>query len=144
NDAQNQWNDLVRLAKGLWDKIAYPFIHAYDQYIQQPLVNFWKKVADIAHGWQNDANQFGINLITGLANGIKNAAGNVLHAALTGVANTVKFLIGWHSPTKEGPGADSDKWAPNLIKMMSEGLIAGVPKIQAAVNLVAKPLAVMG
>jgi hypothetical protein len=33
---------------------------------------------------------------------------------------------------------------PNLVSMLSSGLIAGVPKIQAAVNLVAKPLAVIG
>src|SRR5205823_4848658 len=53
-------------------------------------------------------------------------------------------FLGFHSPAKEGPGTELDLWPRNMVASYARGLTAGVPKIQAAMNLLVKPLAVLG
>jgi TP901 family phage tail tape measure protein len=158
------WNKAVGFVQSVWKSISDIFTSAWDTYISKPLTALWKKVSGVfssawntyiagpigslwtsitstVGGWVTTAETWGGNLIKSLAKGITDAVSGALHTALTGAANAVKNLIGWHSPTKEGPGADSNTWAPNLVKMMSTGLEAGVPQIQNAVNKLAKPIA---
>jgi len=70
------------------------------------------------------------------ARGIQSAIGRAVAAARSAAAK-IKSYLGWSSPTKEGPGRDSDKWAPNLMNMLAAGIQAGIPKVQASVNSVA-------
>lgn len=62
----------------------------------------------------------GSNLIKSLISGIKSQLGFLASAAAAG-ANIIGNLLGWHSPTKEGAGKDSDKWIPNLMNMLIKG-----------------------
>ncbi len=55
---------------------------------------------------------------------VKTAAGNV--------ASAIAGILGFHSPPAEGPAADSDKWAPNFVRMLASGLRAGIPAVNAA------------
>ncbi len=158
------WNTAVNYVKNVWKSISDIFSSAWNTYVAKPVSDFWNNVSkafgnawadhvskpmsdlgtsisNTVSGWATSAWQWGVNVITGLANGISSATKGALHSALTGAADAVKSLIGWHSPTKEGPGSDSDKWAPNLVKMMSTGLESGIPQIQQAVNKLAKPIA---
>lgn len=59
------------------------------------------------------------------------------------MGNTVKGWLGFSSPTKEGPGRYADEWAPNLMKMYSEGILSNVNKVQSAAGAVAQSLAPM-
>lgn len=65
--------------------------------------------------------------------GIKSAIGNVANAAKNAV-NSVKKFLGFHSPAEEGPGADADVWAPNLMKMFIGGIQQYTPALQGALN----------
>lgn len=62
----------------------------------------------------------GSNLMKSLISGIKSQLGFLASAAAAG-ANIIGNLLGWHSPTKEGAGKDSDKWIPNLMNMLIKG-----------------------
>ncbi|WP_436664235.1 phage tail protein [Alicyclobacillus acidoterrestris] len=86
----------------------------------------------------NQALQWGANLVHMIANGIRSAIGDVESAA-SSVAKAISSFLGFHSPTEEGPASDSDTWAPNFINMFTEGLQAGIPKVQAALNQVMVP-----
>jgi len=85
------------------------------------------------------AYQWGANIVSSVANGIRNAAGQVASAA-SYVASKIKGFLGFGSPTKEGPGATAHRWIPNLIKMLSHDLEAGVSRIRDASAKVASNL----
>jgi TP901 family phage tail tape measure protein len=127
----------------LWRNVSSVFSAAWNTYIAGPLTGIWNSVSKWFSDLGTSAMNSGKNFITMLVSGIKSGAGAIWNAVV-GIAQNIWKALGFHSPAKEGPGSDADKWMPNLINMMSHDLMAGVPKIQAAVNLVAKPLAVMG
>ncbi len=138
----NVWTNYVSTpVSNFWKSISTAFSNAWTDHVSKPLSDLWTNISNTVSGWATDAWTWGVNLITGLASGITSAVGGALHNALNGAATAIKNVVGWHSPTKEGPGADSDKWAPNLVKMMSTGLESGVPQIQNAVNKLANPIA---
>lgn len=123
----------------MWTTISGVFSSAWSRYISGPLGSLWNSIS----GWVSDTAsklyQSGVNFITMLANGIKSGAGAVWDA-VKGIAGQIWKGLGFFSPTKDGPASTSDKWMPNLIKMMVSGLNAGVPQMQQAVYKVAQPI----
>jgi hypothetical protein len=85
------------------------------------------------------AQRSGQNFINMLVSGIQSGAGAIWNAVV-GIANTIWKALGFHSPAKEGPASDADRWMPNLVNMLSAGLMAGVPKMQSAALATAQPL----
>jgi TP901 family phage tail tape measure protein len=160
------WNAVVAVVTAVWQSISNAFSSAWSTYIAGPLGALWRSVSGVfSSAWNNyvakplgdlwnsvskwfsdlgtGAANSGKNFISMLVSGITSGAGAIWNA-VTGIAKNIWSALGFHSPAKEGPGKDADKWMPNLVSMLSSGLLAGVPKIQAAVNVVAKPLATLG
>jgi phage-related protein len=98
------------------------------------LAGFFSGLASQAYSW-------GANISSGLVNGINSARGAVGTAA-SNVAATVKNFLGFHSPTKEGPGRDADTWGPALVKTFTQGVQQNLPALQASFNLLAAPAGV--
>ncbi len=136
----DKWNGFKDLAAKAWQAVSGVFGGIWGTYIAGPLGNLWKSLSDWFGNLAKNALDWGKNLIQGFIDGIKNMLGN-LGQTLGNVAQNVKNFLGFHSPTKEGPGSESDVWAPNLIKMFSAGLASGAPQIQAALNTMIHPLA---
>lgn len=140
----NAWNTYIAgPLTTLWKNVSGVFSAAWNTYIAKPLNDVWNSVSKWFTDLGTSAMNSGKNFIQMLVNGITSGAGAIWNA-VSGIAKNIWKALGFHSPAEEGPGADADKWMPNLVSMLSSGLVAGVPKIQAAVNLVAQPLAVMG
>lgn len=53
-------------------------------------------------------------------------------SAASNVAHAVAQFLGFHSPAEEGPGAEADVWAPNLMKMFAAGIEEYTPLVQSA------------
>ncbi|WDU82268.1 phage tail protein [Caloramator sp. Dgby_cultured_2] len=121
------WNDIKSgissIAKGIYNHLIKPFVDGK---------NF---ISDIL----SDAFNWGKNLIQNIINGI-NSMIDKAKSAVSNVASTISNFLGFHSPAKEGPGSDADKWAPNLMQMFSEGIYSNIGNIQAAVNATAGAL----
>ena len=66
-----------------------------------------------------------------IGKGITSAISSVKDA-VSNVAGTISSFLGFHSPTEQGPGADADTWAPNLIKMFAVGITGGTSAISSA------------
>jgi hypothetical protein len=81
----------------------------------------------------------GANLISGLIDGIKSKLGDLKNVVSKG-AGIIGDFIGWESPTKEGPGKNSDKWGPNLMKMLSETMLGKRALLQDSVRKIAGDL----
>ncbi len=115
------------------------FSSAWSKYISGPLTSLGNWLKSTIDHWASIAYTSGSNFVKMIANGITSGIGWVSNA-VSGIASTIWKNLGFHSPTEEGPASDSDKWMPNLIKMLSSGLNAGVPVMQKAVNQVAQPI----
>lgn len=81
---------------------------------------------------------WGRNLVNSIADGIKSGI-NSVGDAVKGVANKIKSFLGFSSPTKEGPGSESDKWIPNLFKMMNDSFKDEIPKLNAVLSTAMEP-----
>ena len=122
-----------------WTSLSNTFSSAWSSYVSTPLNNLWNSIKNLASGWAKSAIDFGKNVIQGFIDGIKGMLGKVGEAA-SSVAKKAWEFLGFHSPTKEGPGRFADKWAPAFVDMYAKGLEAGVPKIQNAVSKLAMPI----
>jgi TP901 family phage tail tape measure protein len=86
-----------------------------------------------ALGWAGD-------MMSGFVSGIRNGIGAV-GDAIAGVADKVRQFLHFSKPDI-GPLADADQYMPDFIEMLSGGLVAGIPKLKAAVSQIALPLSV--
>lgn len=139
----NAWNNYIsKPLTAAWNNVSNVFSSAWNNYIVKPLTDLWNSISKWFTDLGTHATDSGKNFIKMLVDGITSGSGAIWDA-VTGIANTIWKALGFHSPAKAGPGADADKWMPNLVNMLSSNLTAGVPKMQAAVNAVAQPLAAL-
>jgi len=87
-----------------------------------------------------NALSWGSNLIGNIIQGIQDKW-NDLTETVGSVADIISNYLGFHSPTKKGPGSDADTWTPNLISMLAGGLSSGSSTIGAAAKGVVSTLA---
>jgi TP901 family phage tail tape measure protein len=83
--------------------------------------------------------QWGEDLIMGFLNGIKNAAGK-LWQGIQNIGSGIKKFLGFSKP-EAGPLSTADQWMPDMMHLMTQGIIAGNPKLQAAVHQTATVMA---
>lgn len=136
----NAWNTYIAgPLHTLWTNVSSVFSSAWSTYIAGPISSLWNMLSSTVSGWATSAFDWGKNLIQGFINGIKNMAGAV-GQTLGDVAHNIASFLGFHSPTEKGPGSTADQWAPNFVNMYTQGLEAGIPKIQAAMSKLAAPM----
>ncbi len=137
----NAWNTYIaKPLTSLWQNVSNVFSSAWTTYIAGPIGSLWNTLSTTVGGWATNALDWGKNLIQSFIDGIKNKAAEI-GGALADTAQKIANFLGFHSPTKEGPGQEADKWAPNFVKMYSSGLKAGLPQIEGAVSNLIKPIA---
>lgn len=67
------------------------------------------------------AYSWGANFLKAFTNGVKAKIKALKNMALE-AAKQIKNVLGFHSPTKEGPGKEANKWAPNFMDMFISGM----------------------
>lgn len=87
----------------------------------------------------DEAAQWGLELAQKLADGIS-AGIDLVRTAASNIAGAIASFLHFSTPD-EGPLANSNAWMPDFISMISGDLEAGVPKVKAAANDVAKGIA---
>jgi tape measure domain-containing protein len=122
------WSQITNIWNGIWETIT-----SIGGGIKDSVIGIFNSIKDTVAGIIADAWNWGANLVGNIIAGIKSMVGKAADAA-KGVAEKIGRFLGFHSPAKEGPGADADKWMPNLIKMLNNDLRAGIPQITATLN----------
>lgn len=141
--ATSAWNSIKSTATSAWNSIKSTVTSAMNA-IANAVSNGFNRaksaVSSAASSIRNilsslaaSAFSWGANLGSMFARGLSGAISKAVAAARSAAAK-IKSYLGWSSPTKEGPGRDSDKWAPNLMNMLADGIKLGIPKLQAAVS----------
>ena len=82
---------------------------------------------------------WGRDIINGLVDGIRNAIGNVTQV-MRDVADTIADFIHFSEPDK-GPLSNFHTFMPDMMKQMVQGIKAGIPKINDAMNGLAGSMA---
>ena len=111
--------------------------------VHQKITDLWNGLKNFVSGWPAQAVQWGVNLIKGFISGITSMIGNVA-SAVGNIAHTVAGFLGFHSPTRLGAGRDAHLWAPAFVNMYTAGLLAGIPKVQAAFSRLTTPATARG
>lgn len=139
---QGRWQVVVNLATSLWGKVTGVFQAAWSG-ISGALHSLWTNIVNFVSGWPAQAVQWGVNLIRGFINGILSMVGSVGNA-VGSIASKIGSFLGFHSPTKEGPGSQADTWAPAFVDMYAEGFQEGLPVLQAALSQFIQPMIALG
>lgn len=125
------WN----LTRIFLDTIARFFGSSFEQ-VKATLLQFAENVGKVFLDLVDSAKQWGINMVEMLVQGIREGAYKMREASVN-LANEIKDNLGFGSPTKKGPGKDSDKWMPNLMDMLVNGLSDTTRIEQASANIAA-------
>lgn len=133
------WDRLKGFAQTAWDHVTGIFGNAWSA-ISGKLGDLWKQISDWFGNLAGQAVQWGQNLIQGIINGIGNMFSQ-LGQTLSNVAGAIANKLGFHSPTKEGPGRELDQWPRNMMRSYAAGIEAGIPQLQHSLNLVMQPVA---
>ena len=109
-------------------------------------IKIWESVTDVFEDVKkyiknltNEAYNWGRNLIISLGDGIKSAAQAVIDG-VKDIGNSISEFLGFSSPTKKGEGRFADKWMPNLMNMLKEGIDKGLPDIERSAGTAAYTL----
>lgn len=83
-------------------------------------------------GLANESNNWGADLVTGMANGMKEAGG-FLATAAKGLAETVKSFLHFSRPDI-GPLREYEQWMPDMVKGMAKGITDNAYVLRDAVR----------
>lgn len=135
--------------KEIWDKIKKYILDKWDEIktgisnTKDKLVNAIKEPFNIAKDWIDgivkDAFNWGKNLIGNIVDGISSMIGKVKDA-VSKVGDSIGDFLGFHSPSKKGAGRDADRWMPNLMNMLADGIKDNIYKVSGAVDVTANAL----
>jgi hypothetical protein len=152
------WDYLKQKAVEIWGKIKQ-FIYDAALFMTEKILNMNKAIGNgimSAFKWIADsiksikdkliswarwliatAYEWGMNMINMLGDGMKAVAMYPINKAQE-IADGIADYIGWSSPTKKGAGADSDKWASNLMNMLGDGIAENTPNVVQKVQELAE------
>jgi hypothetical protein len=133
-------NHVIKIARTAWRIIKWGRDVGNTFWgVAKKVKKFMKDISKIFSGLVSSATKWGINLMKNFISGIGSKLKD-LKNMVTNIPSTVKSLIGFRSPTKEGPGRDSDKWSPNLMNMFIQGIQGKLPALRAAMRDMADEL----
>jgi len=132
------WGNISAALQGAWDSISSATSRAWSA-TSRTISGIANEIWDVLSGLADRAWEWGSNLMGEFIGGVTARIGELIRT-LRRIAEEVASFLGFHSPAKEGPGSDADRWAPNLVRMYAAGIRAGIPEIRAAVMDVAGSL----
>jgi tape measure domain-containing protein len=143
----SKWNSMKTTAKNAWTSLKNKIINILKGLVSGVKTKI-KKVKEkvdnvkskIKNAFDFSLYKSGRKLIGSLIDGIKSKF-NSLKSAASSAASTISDYIRWFSPTKKGAGKDSDKWIPNLMKMMIHGFKDYRGKLANAASLTSNSIA---
>lgn len=151
----NIWGSIRSVASSTWQNVKQTVSQAA-QNIRQSAVQAFQNMLNgirstlsglasiVINGFQaaisfitslpGKALKWGADFINGIANGIRNAIGNVI-SAVSSVADKIRSFLHFSRPD-EGPLREYEKWMPDFMSGLEEGILANLPKVQKAVEKV--------
>jgi len=130
--------NVITVIKSLW-KFLMLLVKAWNivwKAIWYVVADIVIKISSLKELWPK-AYEWGVNLINMFTDWIKSWK-NAIVNSVEWVAESIADYLGFHSPTKKWPASDSDKWIPNLMKMLSQWFENWTADIKKAVTRVSQ------
>lgn len=128
---RDKWTQIVGDVTAWWGQMTGKVEAGGKAAADKVTSSFITPITSAITGIITQALAWGENLMKMLGQGIANGAGGIKQAA-TNALGGLGRILGFHSPAAEGPGADADTWAPNLMTMFAAGLAASGPLLAQA------------
>jgi len=147
----NAWNNIRTITETVWNAVSVFLTNLWTR-IRNTAQSMWNsiyvviksitnRIKDLFSGLVSSAYNWGKNLLGEFISGIKSMISR-LWDTLSNIGETVAGFLGFHSPTRYGPGREADKWAPNFIEMYVKGLESNLPKLQSSIEKLGSIMAV--
>lgn len=125
SNASNALASLISIARGKWNTMKSNMSSALSNMVSTAKSKMNSVKSAITGAIKNiNLYQAGKNIVNSLANGVRSGVAKVAGAAQS-ISSAIKRNLGFSSPTEDGDGKHSDKWMPNLINMLTTGIIKG-------------------
>ena len=132
----NIWNGITSTFTNIWNSITSTVGN-----IKSAIIDGFTAAIDWIKALPSQAFQWGKDIIMGIVNGIKSCI-SAVGDAVSGVANKIKSFLHFSEPD-EGPLSDFHTYMPDMIDLMSKGIIAGKSKVKDALGGLTGEMAVM-
>lgn len=109
--------------------------------IKDTIVEGFQAAIDWITSLPSQAIRWGADIIDGIVNGIKGAIGKVGDAA-KGVADKIKSFLHFSVPD-EGPLKDYEKWMPDFMNGLAQGVRKNAPKVLATLETLTGDMSVI-
>ena len=126
------WTTISDWLSALWERIKAQVTASWNA-IYGTITGIWTRIKDGFDNLVKAAWDWGKNLLAEFIAGIKSKI-SALWDTLTNIAETVAGFLGFHSPTKLGPGRYADQWAPNFMRMFADGITKNLPLLEKALS----------
>lgn len=133
NAIRGAWGGVVGFFSGIRSGIAGAFFGIGDH-----IKDAFMSGLDFIKNLPGQALQWGKDIINGIVNGIKSAAGAVGNA-VQGVAQDIRNFLHFSKPDV-GPLADFDTYMPDMMQTMADGITGNVGKLKSAASKAASAL----
>jgi tape measure domain-containing protein len=137
------WSTIWGYTKDGASKVGQVFNQFWATYIQPGLNAAWTDIQNIFKNWSSSAGSWGAALIQGFMDGLTGQTGNLI-ASVQGMMSSVAANMGFHSPTKEGPGKELNVWGPNMVKGFTQGIDNASPLLKASIQHLMQPVGQLG
>lgn len=134
------WNKLAEIFGGFF-QAAWDVIVEKVTGIKDAIVNGFQAAIDWILALPAQAVKWGQDIIQGIVDGIKSAVGWI-GDAVSGVASTIKGFLGFSEP-EEGPLSNFHTYMPDMMDLMTKGIVAGKEKVKGALELVTGDMSVI-
>jgi TP901 family phage tail tape measure protein len=132
------WNSIKTSTSSVWNSIKTVISIAIKS-VQTTVTNVASTIESKLSGMAESAYTWGSNLVSSFVDGLKSKIKDVGTAALN-IATSVADFIQHKSPARKGPGSSSDKWMPNLMKMLIQGINDAIPEFRSTTENLAQAI----
>ena len=127
------WGGKLVARVGPWLASVWQGISSWFTSLPAKLTEAFSAAKATILGWGKAAITWGSDMIKNFIDGIKKKAKDLGNAIKDLAKNYIAKFLHFSVPDA-GPLADADKWAPDFVDLFVNGIEAGIPKVEAAVQ----------
>lgn len=135
----NVMSNIKAIWSSAWDSVSSKITNVIPN-IVGAVSDIKNKISEKFHEIINSAKEWGGNLISGFADGIRGAIGKVT-GAVENVMGRIKDFIGFHSPSKKGEGRFIVDWGQNMVSGFLDGVKMALGDVSDTAGMVTSTMA---
>ena len=125
------WGSIKETASNAWDNMKSS-VSSKASALKESAVNAMNNMKDGIKGVLSKASEWGSDMMSNLSSGISGAIGKV-RGAVSNVASVIRSFLHFSEPDV-GALSDFHTYMPDMIDLMTKGMMEGVPKVEQSAS----------